>query len=107
MTVAHSRTRDLGAALSGAELILSCAGAPGLLTRQVVPKDAALIELGLSTVPDPSRPSGVRMSGDADAASLEGWASALSPVPGGVGPVTVACLMASVAQAWEIRSGGG
>jgi len=106
VTVAHSRTPDLAAALSGAEVIFSCAGVPGLLRRDNVPRGAAVIDIGLSTVPDPGRPSGIRMSGDADAASLEGWASALSPVPGGVGPVTVACLMASVVHAWRLRSGG-
>lgn len=105
VTVAHSRTPNLGAALEGADLIFSCAGAPGLLTREIVPRDAAVIDIGLSTLPDPSKSSGVRMAGDADAASLDGWARAVSPVPGGVGPVTVACLMSSVVQAWRHRSG--
>ncbi|MCI4361268.1 MAG: bifunctional 5,10-methylenetetrahydrofolate dehydrogenase/5,10-methenyltetrahydrofolate cyclohydrolase, partial [Thermoplasmata archaeon] len=103
VTVVHSKTPNLRAALVGAELIFSCAGAPGLLTRDVVPQGAAVIDIGLSTVPDPSRPSGVRLAGDADAASLDGWASALSPVPGGVGPVTVACLMAAVVHAWQLH----
>jgi methylenetetrahydrofolate dehydrogenase (NADP+)/methenyltetrahydrofolate cyclohydrolase len=106
LTVAHSKTPDLRAALAGSETIFSCAGRPGLLTREVVPRDAAIVDIGLSAVPDPTKPSGIRMAGDADAVSLDGWAGALSPVPGGVGPVTVACLMASVLRAFRIRSGG-
>jgi len=87
-------------------VIFSCAGHPGLLDRQVVPKDAVVIDIGLSTVDDPGSPSGVRMVGDADAASLDGWASALTPVPGGVGPVTSACLMANTVRGWTLLTGG-
>ncbi len=101
VTIAHSRTRDLRRAIAGARTIFSCAGQPGLLTRQVVPEGAAVVDVGVSTVPDPSRPGGSRTAGDADPASLEGWASALTPVPGGVGPVTVAELMRGTVRAWE------
>ena len=101
VTVAHSRTRDLRAALAGSRTIFSCAGRPGLLTRDVVPEGATVIDVGVSSLPDPSRPSGSRAVGDADRASLEGWASGLTPVPGGVGPVTVAELMRSTARAWD------
>lgn len=103
VTVAHSKTPDLGRALRDCEVVFSCAGQPGLLDRRVVPKDAAVIDVGLSTVPDPERPGGIRIAGDADAASLDGWASALTPVPGGIGPVTVACLMANTVHAWGLR----
>jgi methylenetetrahydrofolate dehydrogenase (NADP+) / methenyltetrahydrofolate cyclohydrolase len=104
VTVAHSRTPRLAEALAGCDLIFSCAGVPGLLDREVVPKGAAVVDIGLSTVPDPTKASGLRITGDANAASLDGWASALSPVPGGVGPVTVACLMSAVVHAWRLRS---
>jgi methylenetetrahydrofolate dehydrogenase (NADP+) / methenyltetrahydrofolate cyclohydrolase len=107
VSVAHSRTPRLADALAGSELIFSCAGAPGLLTREVLPKGAAVIDVGLSTVPDATKTSGVRIVGDADSASLDGWASALTPVPGGVGPVTVACLMSAVVHAWRLRAEGG
>jgi methylenetetrahydrofolate dehydrogenase (NADP+)/methenyltetrahydrofolate cyclohydrolase len=107
VTVAHSRTPDLRAALARARVVFSCAGRPGLLTRAVVPEGAAVVDVGLSSVPDATRPSGMRMVGDADPVSLEGWASALTPVPGGVGPVTVASLMASVTRAWEMSRATG
>lgn len=106
VTVAHTRTRELGRALKGARTIFSCAGHPGLLDRSVVPEGATVIDVGLSTVADPSTKSGTRPVGDADADSLEGWASGLTPVPGGVGPVTVAELMAGVVRAREMLGAG-
>jgi methylenetetrahydrofolate dehydrogenase (NADP+) / methenyltetrahydrofolate cyclohydrolase len=105
VTLAHSRTPDLARAMSGARTIFSCVGKPGLLTREVVPKGAAVIDVGLSSVPDPTAKGGARAVGDADAASLDGWASALTPVPGGVGPVTVAELMAGVVRARDLLGG--
>jgi|HubBroStandDraft_1064217.scaffolds.fasta_scaffold54626_2 methylenetetrahydrofolate dehydrogenase (NADP+)/methenyltetrahydrofolate cyclohydrolase len=107
VTVAHSRTPDLARALAAARTIFSCAGSPHLLTRSVVPEGAAVVDIGLGALPDASRPGGVRLVGDADPDSLDGWASALSPVPGGVGPVTVAQLMWNTANAWQWQTGGG
>ncbi len=107
VTVAHSKTADLQGALARARTIFSCAGRPGLLRRAVVPEGAAIVDVGLSSVPDPDRPGGVRAVGDADGADLDGWAEALTPVPGGVGPVTVAALMRSTVDAWERLEGIG
>ncbi len=101
VTVAHSRTRDLSRVLADARTIFSCVGQPGLLTRANVPEGAHIVDVGLSSVPDPERPGTVRAAGDADAASLDGWARSFTPVPGGVGPVTVAELMANCVRAWE------
>jgi methylenetetrahydrofolate dehydrogenase (NADP+) / methenyltetrahydrofolate cyclohydrolase len=106
VTVAHSRTPRLGEALAGNEILVSCAGVPGLLTRDVVPKGSVVVDVGLSSVPDATAPSGARAVGDADAAALDGWAEAITPVPGGVGPVTVAQLMWNVVVGWEMLSGG-
>lgn len=105
VTLAHSRTSDLGAALRGASVVFSCVGLPGLLNRSNVPADAAVIDVGLSTVDDPSHPKGRRVVGDADLASLDGWARAVTPVPGGVGPLTVACLMENAARGWAALRG--
>jgi methylenetetrahydrofolate dehydrogenase (NADP+) / methenyltetrahydrofolate cyclohydrolase len=107
VTIVHSRTRDLGAALRGCATIFSCVGKPGLLDRSVVPEGAHVIDVGLSSVPDPQRPGTQVAAGDADARSLDGWAASLTPVPGGVGPVTVAELMASTVKAWTWLSGDG
>ena len=105
VTVAHSKTPDLALALRGCEVIFACAGRPGLLDRTNVPEGATVIDVGLTDAPDPSRPGQRRAVGDADAASLEGWAGALSPVPGGVGPVTVAALFTNLIAAWERQTG--
>ena len=107
VTVAHSKTPDLPRALATARTVFSCAGSPHLLTRKVVPEGAAVVDIGLAVLADPSRPTGSRMVGDADPESLEGWASAVSPVPGGVGPVTVAQLMWNTVRAWQMMTGRG
>ncbi|MGC2289717.1 MAG: bifunctional 5,10-methylenetetrahydrofolate dehydrogenase/5,10-methenyltetrahydrofolate cyclohydrolase [Thermoplasmata archaeon] len=106
VTVTHSRTPRLGETLATNDVIVSCAGVPGLLTRDVIPKGAVVVDVGLSSVPDSSSTSGVRAVGDADAAALEGWVDAITPVPGGVGPVTVAQLMSNVIAGWEMLCGG-
>lgn len=96
----HSSTPDLARGLAGARTIFSCVGRPGLLTRENVPEGAHVVDVGLSSVPDPERPGVSRAAGDADARSLDGWAASLTPVPGGVGPVTVAELMRATVRAW-------
>ncbi|MCI4369318.1 MAG: bifunctional 5,10-methylenetetrahydrofolate dehydrogenase/5,10-methenyltetrahydrofolate cyclohydrolase [Thermoplasmata archaeon] len=106
VTVAHSLTSDLAASLRGSDVIISCTGRPGFLDRRRVPEGAAVVDVGLSAVADPARPGGLRAAGDADPKALDGWASALTPVPGGVGPVTVACLMSNVVRAWELQREG-
>jgi methylenetetrahydrofolate dehydrogenase (NADP+) / methenyltetrahydrofolate cyclohydrolase len=102
VTLVHSQSPDLRRVLAEQAIIIPCVGRPGLLDRSVVPEGAVVVDIGLSSVPDPSRPAGHRAAGDADPESLEGWASALTPVPGGVGPVTVAQLMANVVRGWEL-----
>lgn len=102
VTIAHSRSADLDSVIRPAEVVVSCAGRPGLLTRRNVREGALVVDVGLSTLPDPSKPSGVRMAGDADPQDLEGWVAALSPVPGGVGPLTVAELMANCLKGYEL-----
>ncbi len=106
VTILHSAVPDLPRSLGPQEVVVSCAGRPGLLTRTVVPRGAAVVDVGLSSVLDPSTPNGRRAVGDADAASLDGWASDLTPTPGGVGPVTVAQLMQNVVSGWEHPSTG-
>jgi methylenetetrahydrofolate dehydrogenase (NADP+) / methenyltetrahydrofolate cyclohydrolase len=106
LTLAHSRTPDLSHALAENEIIVSCAGVPGLLHRDVVPEGSVVVDVGLSSVPDSSTKSGVRAVGDANASSLEGWVEAITPVPGGVGPVTAAQLMQNAIHGWELQVGG-
>ncbi|MCI4346145.1 MAG: bifunctional 5,10-methylenetetrahydrofolate dehydrogenase/5,10-methenyltetrahydrofolate cyclohydrolase [Thermoplasmata archaeon] len=106
VTVAHSQTPELEKQLAAAEVVVSCAGLPGLLHRGNTPRSVAVVDVGLSSVPDPAKPGSHRPAGDA-APDLEGWVEALSPVPGGVGPVTVAELMNNLVNAreWLDRDG--
>ncbi len=102
VTVVHSRSRDLKGTLANARTIFSCMGRPGMLTRGVVPEGAYVVDVGVATVPDPARPGSSKTTGDADFAGLDGWAAGVTPVPGGVGPVTVAQLMASTLEAYRL-----
>lgn len=106
VSVLHSKTRDLASALRPARVIFSCAGHPGLLDRAMVPEGAHVVDVGLSSVPDPKEPGKTVGVGDADARALDGWAASLTPIPGGVGPVTVAELMASTVRAWTLQTRG-
>jgi len=107
VTVVHSQSRDLRASLSGARTIFSCVGRPGFLNRDVVPEGAFVVDVGISTVPDPARPGSSKTAGDADFEKLDGWAGGVTPVPGGVGPVTVAKLMAGTVEAQRLLRGEG
>ncbi len=102
VTVVHSKTHDLKGALANARTIFSCMGRPGMLTRELVPEGAFVVDVGVATVPDPARPGSSKTTGDADFASLDGWAAGVTPVPGGVGPVTVAKLMANTLEAYRL-----
>jgi methylenetetrahydrofolate dehydrogenase (NADP+) / methenyltetrahydrofolate cyclohydrolase len=106
VTIAHSASPPLAPLLSSAEIVVSCAGQPGLLRRDTVPASAIVVDVGLSSVPDPERPGRSRTAGDADP-SLDGWVEALTPVPGGVGPVTVAELFGNLVRGWTALQARG
>jgi methylenetetrahydrofolate dehydrogenase (NADP+)/methenyltetrahydrofolate cyclohydrolase len=106
VTVLHSKSGDLAQRLRGVRTIFSCVGRPGLLNRETVPEGAHVVDVGVSSIPDPTRPGTSIAVGDADARSLDGWAASLTPVPGGVGPVTVAELMAATVRSWQILGRG-
>ena len=107
VTVVHSRTVDLAEHLRRAEILIPCAGRPGLVSRRNTSRGAVVVDVGLATAPGPDPSAPPRVAGDADARSLEGWARAYTPVPGGVGPVTVAEIMASTVRSWEAARTGG
>ncbi|GGK38002.1 bifunctional 5,10-methylenetetrahydrofolate dehydrogenase/5,10-methenyltetrahydrofolate cyclohydrolase [Nocardia camponoti] len=99
VTVAHSRTADLAAATSAAEIVVAAAGRIGLVTGEHVNEGAIVIDVGTNESADGS------IVGDVDAATVTGKAAGLSPVPGGVGPVTTALLMRHVVVAAENARG--
>ncbi|MFI8973873.1 bifunctional 5,10-methylenetetrahydrofolate dehydrogenase/5,10-methenyltetrahydrofolate cyclohydrolase [Nocardia asteroides] len=95
VTVAHSRTADLAAVTAPAEIVVAAAGRIGLVTGKHIADGAVVIDVGTNEAADGG------IVGDVDAASVQGKAAALSPVPGGVGPVTTALLMRHVVVAAE------
>jgi methylenetetrahydrofolate dehydrogenase (NADP+) / methenyltetrahydrofolate cyclohydrolase len=102
VTLCHTGTKDLAAHTRTADIVVVAAGRPGLLTADMVKPGAAVVDVGITrTDGDPSNPSnGPRLVGDvaADVAEVAGW---LAPMPGGVGPMTRAMLLANVVEAAE------
>lgn len=93
VTICHSRTRDLGAVCRRADILVVAAGRPGLVTAGMIKPGATVIDVGTSRLPDG------RLAGDVDFAAASAVAGAITPVPGGVGPMTIAMLMRNTVQA--------
>ena len=99
VTMAHSRTRDLGAVTRRADILVVAVGRVGLITGDMVKPGATVIDVGMNRLP-PVEPGGKgRLVGDIDRASVEPVAGKLTPVPGGVGPLTIAMLLRNTLQA--------
>lgn len=93
VTVCHSATPDIKEICREADIIIAALGVPGFLKGDMVKEGAVIIDVGTTRVPDATRKSGFRLSGDVDFANVEPKCSYISPVPGGVGPMTIASLM--------------
>ncbi|HEY1764572.1 MAG TPA: bifunctional methylenetetrahydrofolate dehydrogenase/methenyltetrahydrofolate cyclohydrolase FolD [Opitutaceae bacterium] len=103
VTVCHSRTANLAALTRQADVLIAAIGRPGLVTAEMVKPGAVVIDVGINRVSDPSRKTGYRLVGDVDFASVSERASLITPVPGGVGPMTVAMLMRNTVKAYHLR----
>jgi methylenetetrahydrofolate dehydrogenase (NADP+)/methenyltetrahydrofolate cyclohydrolase len=99
VTVCHSRTRDLPAVCRGADILIAAIGKAEFVTRDMVRPGAVVIDVGINRVDDPGKPKGYRLTGDVHYAPVAEIASAITPVPGGVGPMTIAMLLANTLQA--------
>ena len=104
VTVCHSRTRDLPALTRQADILVAAIGRAGFVTADMVRPEAVVVDVGINRVDDASRPSGYRLTGDVDFDAVEPVAGAITPVPGGVGPMTIAMLLANTVQAAEART---
>ena len=94
VTIAHSRTRDLEAVCAGADILVAAVGRPEMITADFVKPGATVIDVGINRVPAPERGEGkYRLTGDVHFDSVVEVAGAVTPVPGGVGPMTIACLL--------------
>ena len=96
VTIAHSRTRDLAAVCRGADILVAAVGRPEMVTGDMVKPGATVIDVGINRV---ERDGKMRLVGDVDHASAAAVAGAITPVPGGVGPMTIACLLANTLTA--------
>ncbi|MDR0876672.1 MAG: bifunctional 5,10-methylene-tetrahydrofolate dehydrogenase/5,10-methylene-tetrahydrofolate cyclohydrolase [Treponema sp.] len=104
VTVCHTGTKDLAKYTREADILIAAAGRPGLVTADMIKSGAAVIDVGVNRVSDPRSKKGYRLAGDVDfdgAVEKAGW---ITPVPGGVGPMTIAMLMQNVVEAAEIYS---
>jgi methylenetetrahydrofolate dehydrogenase (NADP+)/methenyltetrahydrofolate cyclohydrolase len=105
VTVAHSRTSDLGAVTRLADILVVAIGRPHFVTADMVRPGAVVIDVGVNRIDDPESPKGSRLVGDVDAEGVGAVASAITPVPGGVGPMTIAMLLANTLQAARMLHG--
>jgi methylenetetrahydrofolate dehydrogenase (NADP+) / methenyltetrahydrofolate cyclohydrolase len=102
VTIAHSRTRDLAAVTRQADIIIAAIGRPNFLGADHVREGAVVIDVGINRVDDASDPRGYRLVGDVDFAAVAPKCQAITPVPGGVGPMTIAMLMRNTVRASSV-----
>ncbi|MEI8368675.1 MAG: bifunctional 5,10-methylenetetrahydrofolate dehydrogenase/5,10-methenyltetrahydrofolate cyclohydrolase [Planctomycetia bacterium] len=107
VTICHSRSENLAAICRQADILVAAVGKPGLVTAEMVKPGAAVIDVGINRIADPAAKGGSRLVGDVDFAPVAEVAGVISPVPGGVGPLTVAMLLANTLLAAELRLGRG
>ena len=97
VTLAHSRTKDLPAVVRGADIVVAAVGRPEMVLGDWIKPGATVIDVGINRIDKPE--GGTRLVGDVDYASCAEVAGAITPVPGGVGPMTIACLLANTVTA--------
>lgn len=101
VTLTHSHTKNITQIISQADIVISALGVPNFLKAEMVKDDAVVIDVGITRVPDDSRPKGYYITGDVDFENVSKKASFITPVPGGVGPMTIAMLLKNTLLARE------
>ena len=100
VTLTHSRTKNLEAITKEADIVVSALGVPNFLTQDMIKEGAIIIDVGITRVPDDSKPKGYVITGDVDYENVKEKASYITPVPGGVGPMTIAMLLQNTYHAY-------
>jgi methylenetetrahydrofolate dehydrogenase (NADP+)/methenyltetrahydrofolate cyclohydrolase len=103
VTICHSSTVNLNEICQSADIIVAALGSPGFVTAEMVKEGAVVIDVGITRVEDPAKKSGYRISGDVDFESVAPKCSYITPVPGGVGPMTIAALMKNTFRACALK----
>ena len=106
VTICHSRTQNLAEITRQADVLIAAIGRPNFVTGEMVKEGVAVIDVGINRVEDGSRKSGYRLVGDVDFDAVAPKASQITPVPGGVGPMTVAMLMHNTLRAFKAAQAG-
>jgi len=101
VTLTHSHTKNITQITSQADIVISALGIPNYLKAEMVKDDAVVIDVGITRVPDETRPRGYRITGDVDFENVSKKCSFITPVPGGVGPMTIAMLLKNTLLARE------
>ena len=99
VTIAHSRTKDLPGLCRTADIIVAAVGRPEMVTADYVKEGAVVLDVGINRIPDATKARGYKIVGDVDYESVKDKCSAITPVPGGVGPMTIALLMSNTVKA--------
>ncbi len=105
VTICHTGTKDLPSIARQADILVAAMGAPKAITADMVKEGVVVIDVGVNRIPDATKKSGFRLVGDTDFDAIVEKAEAITPVPGGVGPMTVTMLMANTVRAAEMQSG--
>ena len=104
VTVCHSHTKDIKKECLEADIIIAAIGKPNFLTGDMVKEGAVIVDVGTTRVPDATRKSGFRLNGDVKYDEVAPKSSFITPVPGGVGPMTICSLMKNTLQAYKTNS---
>lgn len=104
VTVCHSHTKDIKKECLEADIIIAAIGKPNFLTGDMVKEGAVIVDVGTTRVPDATRKSGFRLNGDVKYDEVAAKSSFITPVPGGVGPMTICSLMKNTLQAYKTKS---
>jgi methylenetetrahydrofolate dehydrogenase (NADP+)/methenyltetrahydrofolate cyclohydrolase len=105
ITICHSRTRDLPSITRNADILVAAIGKPKYVQADWVKPGATVIDVGINEIPDATKKSGKRLVGDVDFENVKEVAGAITPVPGGVGPMTIAMLMQNTLTAAQRAAG--
>lgn len=99
VTMCHTGTKNMAEIVKQADIIIAAAGRPNTVTADMVKEGAVVIDVGVNRIPDETKKSGFRLVGDVDFDAIKDKASFITPVPGGVGPMTIAMLMQNTLEA--------
>ena len=105
VTICHSRSRDLPGICSQADILIAAVGRPEMVKANWVKPGATVIDVGTNRVDDPSTEKGYRLTGDVDFEQVKEVAGAITPSPGGVGPMTIAMLLANTVRSAKMAAG--